>query len=296
MTVLLLATATACASGSSSTSAQSGSTSPTSATTTGAPTTGNPVGIIAIGHSALTGENSDPGKPGVEVRENSWATGTNSAVDSIYQRMVALRPETSGHVANLAEGGAPAARLADQAKQALAQVPAPALAIIQTIDNDIRCDGTDASHVTEFGSQVSDALTVITTASPGTRVLVLTQPGRPAAEITQMAPLIASNPQVKENYTGPAPCGAFDPATGKPTPKNVASLTAIIEAYEAEQARVCAKFPACSTDLGKVHAFSHDPSVVSSDFNHLNIAGHTKIAALVWPSAQAALAGATATP
>lgn len=56
-----------------------------------------PVGVIAIGHSGLTGENTDPSLPPFSpVLENSWATGSNPEVDSIYQRLVAVRPETEG--------------------------------------------------------------------------------------------------------------------------------------------------------------------------------------------------------
>ena len=37
----------------------------------------DPVGVIALGHSGLTGENSDPARPGSAAKINSWATGTN---------------------------------------------------------------------------------------------------------------------------------------------------------------------------------------------------------------------------
>ena len=71
------------------------------------PSTGEgPVGVIAIGHSGLTGENSDPDRPGQPALENSWATGTNPEVNSIYLRLVEVQPETEGHVANTAVGGA----------------------------------------------------------------------------------------------------------------------------------------------------------------------------------------------
>ena len=92
---------------------------PTTESTTGETTTapapaGDPVGIIAIGHSGLTGENSDPDHPGQKALENSWATGTAPDVNSIYTRLVAARPETEGHVSNMAEGGAPVTRLSSQ--------------------------------------------------------------------------------------------------------------------------------------------------------------------------------------
>jgi hypothetical protein len=86
----------------------------------------------------LTGENSDPNRPGQDAQENAWATGTNPEVNSIYRRLIAVRPETEDHVANTAQGGAPASSLAGQAQAAFDTVPAPALVIIQTIDGDIR--------------------------------------------------------------------------------------------------------------------------------------------------------------
>ena len=246
------------------------------------------VGLIALGHSALTGENSDPSAPGQEVRKNSWATGTNPAVRSIYTRMLELRPKMSGQVANLAEAGAPASRLAEQARQALARVPLPALAIIQTIDDDLRCDGTDSRHVKEFGAQVESALRVITKASPMTRILMITQPGRPRSELKGMAPAINSIPKAKAVYEGPPPCGMYDNA-GRLVPSDVTALTQIIEAYEAEQARVCAQFPTCSTDTGALASFRRVPSMVASDYNHLNTRGLARLAAAVWPYAKEAL-------
>jgi len=137
-------------------------------------------------------------------------------LDSIYQRMIEVRPETAGHVANLAQAGAPASRLARAGPRGAVAVPTPALAIIQTIDNDIRCDGTDASHVAEFGAQVANALTVIGDGSPRSHILVLTQGGRPAAELKEMATLIARNPTVKKNDTGPHRAALSTPRPANP--------------------------------------------------------------------------------
>ena len=194
------------------------------------------MGIIALGHSGLTGENSDPSRPGQPATDNSWATGTSPAVNSIYARLVAERPETEGHVANSAKGGASAAALAQQAEVALTDVANPQLVIIQTIDNDIRCDGTDDAQVAGFGKAVDAALTVLTTASPDTKILMLTQPGRPALELESMAALIASTPAARAIYGGGPPCGMLD-ENGNRQPENIATLTSIIESYEAEQAR-----------------------------------------------------------
>ena len=112
------------------------------------PGTGDgPVGVIAIGHSGLTAENSDPERPHQPVLENSWATGTNPDVNSIYQRLIEVHPETEGHVANTAVGGGASSQLDWPGPLALRDVPTPELVIIQTIDNDLNsCPSTRPSR------------------------------------------------------------------------------------------------------------------------------------------------------
>jgi hypothetical protein len=210
--------------------------------------------------------------------QGSWATGTDPEVNSIYQRLLADRPEMDGKLSNQAKGGAAAAALASQAEAALRIVPSPAIAIIQTIDNDIRCDGTDEAHVAEFGQAVKAALDVITAASPQTRILVLSQRGRPAND--PMA--LSDDPAVTAQLRGMGMCDFFD-LDGVYMPDRVATLTEIIEAYEAEQARVCAEVPQCHDDGGALAADVPDLSSISGDGAHGNAKGHARVAELVWP-------------
>ena len=240
------------------------------------PVTG-PVGVIAIGHSGLTGQNTDPSLPPYSpVFENSWATGSNPEVDSIYQRLVAVRPETEGHVSNQAVGGARSNTLAYQAKVALEEVPNPALVIIETIGNDIRCDGTDAEFVPTFGGFVTDALEVITSTSPESRILMVSQTGRPAT----YAELLMDHPEAIVGGTGI--CDFFDP-DGQLVPEALDTLTGIFESHEAEQARVCAQYPQCGTDGGLMTTWVDDATLLSDDWNHLSVAGHARKAEMLWP-------------
>ena len=80
----------------------------------------------------------------------------------------------------MAYGGADADVLPMMASAAVKILPRPALAIIQTFDNDIRCDGTDAAHVPEVGASIAKALEIITAASPDVKILVVGQLGRPS--------------------------------------------------------------------------------------------------------------------
>ena len=251
-------------------------TSPTAAAAT-ATTTSGPLGIIAIGHSGLTGANADPERPRTDAPEYSWATGTDPGVNSIYQRLVALRPEYEGHVANRARNGAEAATLGIQAQGGLAEVPSPALVIIQSLDNDIRCDGTDAVHVPEVGASIEQALRYITQEAPEARILMLTQLGRPAT----YAPSVAAIPEARAAATSSdGACSLFD-AAGNIDEQGIRELTALIEAYEAEQARVCAMFPQCA--IADVRGFQDRLELFSNDYGHLAPAGHAAVAETVWP-------------
>lgn len=237
-----------------------------------------PVGVIAVGHSGLTGE----GTAGTfePALENSYATGTNPEVNSVYLRLIKLRPETEGHVANTAVGGAVASSLPDQAEQALGVVPVPALVIISTIDNDIRCDGTDAEHIPELGQDVRATLDIITTSSPHAHVLIVGQLGRPDPSFIRK--LVGHDPSVKAALTGVGMCDFFNPR-GALVRAHFETLTEIIDAYEAEEARVCAEYRQCQTDGGVRAAYKDKLANFAPDWAHGNIVGQATAAANIWP-------------
>src|SRR5690242_9408567 len=59
--------------------------------------------------------------PFVDCPENSWATGTNSKVDSYYLRLLAVNPGISGHNYNDAVSGAKMVELNGQAEKAVSR-------------------------------------------------------------------------------------------------------------------------------------------------------------------------------
>ncbi len=249
-------------------------------TTTSSPSSAAPLGLIAIGHSGLTGENSDPRRPGQPAPENSWATGTSTQVDSVYRRLVAQRPQEAGHVANAAVGGAKVTSLSSQAQEALARVPAPELVIIQTIDNDIRCDGTDSDNVAAFGHALGQALESINAASPQSTILLVGQLGRPrTAYVTQ---LVTADPSAKNPLTGNGVCDFYD-EQGTLRPAAFTALTTIVDSYEAEEARICAAATKCHTDEGLRARWTDKLEYFTHDWNHLNVTGLAQEARMMWP-------------
>jgi hypothetical protein len=235
-------------------------------------------GIIALGHSGLTGENSDPEHPGMAAPQNSWATGANPGVDSIYRRLAAVDPTAQGHAVNAAVGGATADTLVGQATNALSVEPNPRLVIIQTIDSDIRCDGSDTSNYPIFGQQVKAVLDLIARKAPQATILLMSQPTRPLPASKAIIGTPAAQVQ-----SGSDNCSPFDPDL-KLDMKHITTLTRIIEGYESELAKVCATVPECHTDNGRATHFQWPASYYSSDWNHLNVTGLAALARFMWPT------------
>jgi hypothetical protein len=80
----------------------------------------------------------------------------------------------------------------------------------------------------------------------------------------------------------PGPCAFLD-RSGQPVPKELARLERAIQAYEAELAAGCKRFPRCHYDGGAFGRVVDRPAyVAANDTAHFSIAGHAKAAAVAW--------------
>jgi len=263
--LLALALCASCSSGSgSSEAAQSPSDSP------------YPSSIVAIGHSGLTGYDSDPQKPETDVPANSWATGTNPEVDSVYQRILALNPAAKDHVANFAIDGSGVDSLVDQEKQAAAVTPAPDLVIIQSIDNDIQCDGSDPQNYGPYRQKLTGVMDSLTQDLPNADIFFVSQ-WADVKEYDRVARSIDP-----EHITGTGPCDPIDLQTRRLDPKHEAYLQHLVDHYWGIVTAVCAQYANCRTDKGVMQTMRLDKRDLAGDLNHLSPAGHHKMAALAW--------------
>ncbi len=184
---------------------------------------------------------------------------------------------------NNARGGARASALVAQATSALAAVPVPLLAIVQTLDNDIRCDG---SNIAAVGQHLAEGLTVIHDASPNTQIIVVGQLGRPSADY--ITALVAFDPRTKADLTWDDDCSFYD-ADGKIRLSGIQKLSDVVDAYEVETAQVCATVPNCSTDGGVRRTWKDKIEYFSPDHAHLNVTGQAAEALQMWPVVQVLL-------
>ena len=259
-------------------------TSSAAAGGTASPSTGlssEPVGVAVIGHSGATGYNSDPDRPGEDAEENSWATGTNPDVQSLYLRLLAQDPSVKGHNINIAIDGSDIKRLVVEAAQLVQRDPPPKLILVQTIDNDIRCDGTDDANLEPFGADLSTALETLSSHLPTSKIFVVSQWATVKAYDKVVFALSPSHLQ------GDGPCDPVDPATGKIVASKEAYLQGLVDKYWAVVTRVCGTFASCRTDGGAMQAMDLVAADLSSDYNHLSIAGHAKMAAMEWAALDA---------
>jgi GDSL-like Lipase/Acylhydrolase family len=237
-------------------------------------TRGYPSSIAVLGHSGATGEDSDPAQPHVEIRTNSWATGTNPRVNSVYQRILAKNPAVRGHNVNLAHAGATVDDLLGQAQQAVALRPRPDLVLVQIMDNDMVCPAARGDYAS-FRARLVEALRTLAGGLPGAHVFLVSQFGMPMTEW----PTFTLGQ--RKAFGGTGPCDYLNRA-GKVVPSRLRRLTRIIRGYEAQLQAGCARVPRCRYDDGAFARQIHRRGYVSEDLNHFSVAGHAKAAAVAW--------------
>jgi lysophospholipase L1-like esterase len=234
-----------------------------------------PSSMAALGDSLTRGFGS-AGVPGDNLA-GSWSTGTDPAVNSHYQRLLALNPAISGHAANFAVNGSKMAGTFAQAASAVSQ--GPQYVTIFSGTNDV-CTNTVAQMTSPatFQAQLTATLTRVTTGLPGVQILVVSIPNWYALWQTF--------------HTDPAALAAWatfanrcpvllGPAATDADRQAVAQR--IVELNSAA-AGACAASPTCNYDKGAAYNLTFTRGDLAFDFFHLSLAGQGRLAAVTWAS------------
>jgi lysophospholipase L1-like esterase len=235
-----------------------------------------PNSIVVLGHSGATGWNSDPHRPNQDAPENSWATGSNPGVNSIYRRLLVRNPSVKRHNYNLAVSGSD---IDDMLSQAHAAIPFhPELVLIQTVDNDMRCDGTDPQNYKPYAAKLARVLEIIADGAPRARVFIVSVWATPGVYANAVKNLPAAG---RADKMGTGLCDVLDPA-GKPRQAGIAANDKIITGYHKQIALTCARFTNCRYDHGALYRLVIHPADLTPDGNHLSVRGQRKMAAAAW--------------
>ncbi len=243
---------------------------------------GYPSSIAVLGDSDSTGYNS--AVPARDAKQNSWATGTNAAVDSIYLHILAASPKIRSHSANWAKDGAAAADMLNEARSALSTKPD--FVVIAVGGNDF-CLGHDTPLAT-FRVQLARALTVLSHGLPNARLFVAS-----VAFSSQSFQAIAAIPVAREANSPGGECDPHWDTNGNPDPKQLAFIDQLLAQYDGALATVCARFIHCRYDGGALTKLVADPTDFSSDWGHPSVTGLAKFAAAEWAVLQPMFADAT---
>jgi hypothetical protein len=239
--------------------------------------------MIVLGHSGATGFGSNPKHSFQDAPENSWATGTNPAVNSVYTRLLALNPAISGHATNLAQDGATLSEFAGQVRRAIALNTAPGLVIVQIGNDDMKCDGQDATRLGSFRTTFAASLQQLASAFPEARIFVVGQDLNFDGFVKTMMHLSAA---ARLMHASKGICSIFAPqsapAPGSVVPAHLTYLKQTLTGIDVQLAAACAKVARCTYDGDPSRHLTFTAADLTARYDHLSTSGLAKLAALEW--------------
>ena len=218
--------------------------------------------------------------PYVDCVANSWSTGTNSAVNSQYLRILSSNAAISGHNYNDAKTGARMSDLNGQAQSAVAQ-GAQYVTILMGA-NDV-CTSTVASMTPTptVSAQLQTALTTLSTGLPDARIFVASIPN-----VYHLWEILHTNFSADIVWGVAGICQSL---LANPRSTSSADQTRRLQVQQqtindnAAIAAVCAQFVHCRYDGGAAYNVNFTTSdVTTRDYFHPTVSGQAKAATATW--------------
>lgn len=229
--------------------------------------------MAALGDSITRGYNTSgpgcPTGPALDCPKNSWATGTNPAVDSVRERLDAISPQPLTAY-NDAVSGARAVNLLSQAQAAAAQDPDFVLVEIGAND---ACASTPTPTAT-FAGQVRSAFEVLVSGNRSVYIQLMSIP-----DINQLRTIFTEPPDQNAltRWQLFSVCQGLlaNPLSTEPVDEaRRAAFREQVIAYNAALREVCAEFKRCTWD---------DEAVFDSTFTAADVANVTNTEGLDIP-------------
>ena len=151
--------------------------------------------------------------------------------------------------------------------------------MIVEISGDIKCDGNDASRVTDFGAKLGTALDILAKGDPNARIFLVSAWGSFPSYVAYLKGLSTS---VRLKHAGKSQCQMVAAPSGQVVPSHVAYLEKIVNAYDAQLAAVCSRLAHCHYDGGVAERMSVNADDITVDQNHLTVQGQAKLAVTEW--------------
>ncbi|MCU1351804.1 MAG: hypothetical protein JWM05_1013, partial [Acidimicrobiales bacterium] len=240
--------------------------------------TGPPSSMDALGDSITRGYNTAGFF--VDNVAQSWSSGTDTGVNSIYRRILALNPAISGKNFNDAVTGAKMSGLDGQAANAVARNPE--LVTILLGANDV-CASSEAAmtSVATFRAQLLTGMQRLSTNLPNSRIFVSSIPN-----IFNLWNVLRTNATARSTWSLFGICQAMLANSNSTAAADVARRARVQQRnidFNTQLSEVCAQFIHCRFDNNAAYNLSFLSTDVSTwDYFHPNTAGQTKAAATLW--------------
>lgn len=238
-----------------------------------------PDSMAALGDSISAGTGTV--LTGFEAPWNSFSTGTNSEVNSLYSRILAENPAISGNAKNFARNGA---RMDDFPAQAAQAVTADVEFVTLLLGgNDVCRNAVDDMTTTEsYRSDFKAGMDRLSAGIPDARVLVMSVP-----DVTGLWELFRDNPWVVNVIWPVVPCQALLKNPQSMAQADVdrrAAVRARVIEYNTVLAEECANYTICRFDDNGLFNSPFVANDISNwDYFHPSLSGHAKLAAGLWP-------------
>ena len=231
---------------------------------------------------AATGASATRAALTCELRDcsaNSWATGTNPAVNSIYLRIRAVHPAIEGRVWNDAVGGENMSDLRDQIEVTIEH--RAQFVIVDMGGNDV-CAPNEAGVTSpeSFRSDFEGAMDLLLERRPNTRIAVVSIPS-----MLHLWSIFHTDARAVETWIGNGTCHSM---LANPTSTARADVERRARVNERETelnailGLVCARYANCRYDGGAAFEYPFEPGDVGRDYFHPSLAGQATAAAAMW--------------
>jgi lysophospholipase L1-like esterase len=241
--------------------------------------TGYPNSIAVLGDSISQATNSEAfgNNP-----ENSWATGTNPSVNSVYSRILAVHPGIAGNRFNDSVSGARMTHLNGQAANAVAQDAE--LVLILMGANDV-CTSSEATMtpVLTFQAQFEAAMATLSAGLPDARIGVASIP-----DIHNLWAILHDDPSAQAVWAFANICQSLLANPTSMAPADVQRRANVRQRnidFNTVLGNVCAQYIHCRFDNNAGFNAVFTPAHMSTiDYFHPNVAGEALAASVAWSS------------
>ena len=218
--------------------------------------------------------------PFVDCPANSWSTGSSSAVNSHYRRILAANPAIAGRNFNDARTGARMNALGGQVTTVVSQ-GVEYVTILMGANDVCTSSVSTMTPTATLAAQLQSALQTLSSGLPNARIFVVSIPN-----VYHLWEILHTNFNSVLTWTLGGICQSLLANPWSNAPADVARRQQVYDRNVADNAaieRVCASFIHCRFDGNAAFNLRFVPSDVSTrDYFHPSVAGQAKAAAVTW--------------